>query len=187
MWDFRRSVPKTRDRKKGRVGRPDHLPVYVITWNNVAFHDSQCSQSMVWHPFENDHSFPCPLLLFPQPHFSELGDGRFLIIVHRAKGPSRKQLMLNAKTSQLNNTRKDKAYQKSLSKMPCERRYQVWCGWEHVTKHRRPGRLDYIYFFIFFILLWVFLFVYSYNKWQLYYICFLAFLFFNVFLMSCCK
>ncbi len=179
MWDYRRSVPKTSARKKGQLGDQTTCQ-YMITWNNVAFHDSQCSQSMVWHPFENDHSFPCPLLLFPQPHFSELGDGRFL-------GTSRKQLMLNAKTSQLNNTRKDKTYQKSLSKMPCEWRYQVWCGWEHVAKRRRPGRLDYIYFFICFILLWVFLFVYSYNKWQLYYICFLAFLFFIVFLMSCCK
>ncbi len=85
----------------------------------------------------------------------------------------------------LNNTRKDKAYQKILPKMPCQRRYQVWCGWEHVAKRRGPGRLDYIYLFIF-ILLWVFLFVYSHNKWQLYCIFFL-FSCILVFLMSCFK
>uniref|UniRef100_A0A8C1CQM5 Monocyte to macrophage differentiation-associated n=1 Tax=Cyprinus carpio carpio TaxID=630221 RepID=A0A8C1CQM5_CYPCA len=39
--------------------------------------------------------------------------------------PSRMQWILNAKTSQLNNTRKDKAYQKNLPKMPRQRRYQL--------------------------------------------------------------
>ncbi len=185
MWDFRRSAPKTGARERGQVG--DHLPIYVITCNNVAFHHSQCSQSLVWHPFENDVSFPCPLLPFPQTHW-----GVFLSLEMEGFWPSstgpnvpRMQWMLNAKTSQLNNTRKDKAYQKILPKMPCQRRYQVWCGWEHVAKRRGPGRLDYIYLYIF-ILLWVFLFVYSHNKWQLYCIFFL-FSCILVFLMSCFK
>ncbi len=90
---------------------------------------------------------PYSPFLNPIEEFFWVWRWKVLTIVHRTKCPSR---MLHAKTSQLNNTRKDKAYQKILPKMPCQRRYQVWCGWEHVAKRRRPGRLDYIYLFILF-------------------------------------
>ncbi len=57
--------------------------------------------------------------------FSQPGDGRFLTIVHRTKCPSRMQWMLNAKTSQLNNTRKDKAYQRFFPR--CLAREDIRC------------------------------------------------------------
>ncbi len=125
-----RLVPEV---ERGQVG--DHLPIYVMTCNNVAFHHSQCSHSLApiweWCPF----SLPLtPLSSTPLRSFSEPGDGRFL-----TKCPSWMQWMLHAKTSQLNTARVDKAYQKT----PCQRRrYQVWCGWEHVAKCRRLGRLE---------------------------------------------
>ncbi len=61
---YQRLVPE-----KGDRGGPDHLSIYVVTWNNVACHRSQCNHSLIWHPFENDVSFSCPLLPFPQPHW----------------------------------------------------------------------------------------------------------------------
>ncbi len=164
MWDFRRSVPKTGARERGQVG--DHLPICVITWDNVAFHHSQWNQSMFWHLFENDVSFPCPLLPFSQPHW----DGRFWPNVppwcngcwmprhHSWSIPGR--------------IRHTKRF------FPrCLAREVIMCYVdENMCKCRRPGRLDYIFYLFF--LLWIFLFVYSHNKWQLYCFFFLAFLFF---------
>ncbi len=97
------------------------------------------SHATMWHSIIpsvvrarfDTHSRMTSLFLAPYSPFSEPGDGRFFKIVHGTKCLAMKQWMLHAKTSQPNNTRKDKAYQKILLKMPCQRRHQAWCGWEH--------------------------------------------------------
>ncbi len=130
--------------RKGTVGRP---------LANICDHMEQCG--IPPFPVQSEHGltpirelrlFSLPLLPFPQPHWAVFWAWRWKVLT---KYPSRMQWMLNVKTSQLNNTRKDKEYQNILPKMPCQRRYQMWCGWEHVAKHRRPGRFYiYIYFII---------------------------------------
>ncbi len=169
-----RLVPEV---ERGQVG--DHLSIYVITWNNVAFHHSQCSHRLVWHPSENDVHFPCPLLHFPQPHW-----GVFLNLEMEGFWPNVPPgcngcCMPRHHSWTLPGV--DKAYQKT----PCQRRtYQVWCGWEHVAKCRRPGRLEdyffiYILFFCGFFCLYI-LYFHIINGNCIAYFCYLA-------VMSCCK
>ncbi len=67
MWDFRRSAWKTaaieRDGwETSHLSICDHMEQCGIP-------PFPCSHRLVWHPFENDVSFSCPLLPFPQPHW----------------------------------------------------------------------------------------------------------------------
>ncbi len=101
-------------------------------------------------PSEDDVPFRCPLLPFPQPHW-----GVFLSLEMEGFWPSSTGPNVPPGCNGCCMPRHhswtlpgvDKAYQKILPKMPCQRRYQMWCGWEHVAKRRRPGRLDYIYYY----------------------------------------
>ncbi len=96
-----RLVPEV---ERGQVG---DLSIYVITWDNVAFHHS-CAVT-AWfdaHPRMMSLFVALnPLSSTPLRSFSQPGDGRFLTIVHRTKCPSWMQWMLHAKTSQLNTAR----------------------------------------------------------------------------------
>ncbi len=165
MWDFRRSAPKTGARERGRMG--DHLPIYEITCNNVAFHHSKCSQSMVWHPFEN--LFPCPLLPFPQPHW-----GVFLSLEMEGFFKSSTGLNVspwsNGCCMQRHHSRTIPGRIRHIKRFfpRCPAREDIRRGVDENTGQIR----------------WLslgrgFLFVYSHNKWQLYFncFCFLAFLF----------
>ncbi len=127
--------------RKGTVGRP---------LANICDHMEQCG--IPPFPVQSEHGltpirewclFSLPLLPFPHPHWAV-----FLSMEMEGFDQISLQDAMDAayKTSQLNNTRKDKEYQNILPKMPCQRRYQMWCGWEHVAKQRRPGRF-YIYIF----------------------------------------
>ncbi len=110
--------------------RSDLFSIYVITWNNVA---------LVWHLFKNDVSFYCPLLPFPQPHW-----GVFMSLEMEGFWPSSTGPNVPPGCNGCWIPRHhswtlpgvDKTYQQILPKMPCQRRYQVWCGWEHVAKQK---------------------------------------------------
>ncbi len=54
--------------EKGTGGRTDHLSIYDHM-EQCGIPPFPCSHRLVWHPFENDVSFSCPLLHFPQPHW----------------------------------------------------------------------------------------------------------------------
>ncbi len=125
-----RLVPEV---ERGQVG---HLSMYGITWDNVALHHSQCSHSLVWCPSEVDVPFCCPLL-----HW-----GVFLSLEMEgfwpsSTGPNECNACCMPRHLSWTLPGVDKAYQNILPKMPCQRRYQMWCGWEHVAKRRRPSRL----------------------------------------------
>ncbi len=144
MWDFRRSVPKTGTRKRGQVGDQTTCQ-YMIAWNNVAYHHSQCSHSLIWHPFENEVSFPCPL---PQPHW-----GYFMSLEMEHFWPS--STGPNVPPG-CNGCCMPRHYSWTLQGWirhttrffpRCLAREDIRCDVdekEHVAKHRRPGRLDYI-------------------------------------------
>ncbi len=149
MWDFRRSVPKISARKKGELGDQTTCQYMLITWNNVAFHDSQCSQSMVWHPFENDHSFLAPYSSFLNRIFLSLEMEGFWPSFTGPKVPPGSNGFWMPRHHSWIIPGRIRHIKRVFPKMSCERRYQVWCGWEHVAKRRRPGRLDYIYLFIY--------------------------------------
>ncbi len=165
MWDFRRFAPKTGSREWGQVG--DHLPIICDHMGQCGIPPFPVQSKPGLTPIREWCLFSLPLTSLSSTllrSFNKPGDGRFLTIVHRTKCPYRMQWMLHAKTSQLNTAGVDKAYQKILPKMPCQRRSGVMqmrtCG--------QTQKMFLIRLHVFFILLWVFLFVYSHNKWQLY-------------------
>ncbi|XP_051548037.1 uncharacterized protein LOC127437256 [Myxocyprinus asiaticus] len=92
-----RLVPEV---ERGQVG--DHLPIYVITWDNVAFHHSRAVTA--WF---DAHPRMMSLFLAPYSPFLNPIEEFFSAwrLVHRTKCPSWMQWMLHAKTSLLNTAR----------------------------------------------------------------------------------
>ncbi len=96
-----RLVPEV---ERGQMG---DLSIYVITWDNVAFHHSRAVTA--WF---DAHPRMMSLLVAPYSHFLNPTEEFFsawrwkvLTFVHRIKCPSWMQWMLHAKTSQLNTAR----------------------------------------------------------------------------------
>ncbi len=137
---FRRLARKTCARgRKETGGRPVNICDHMGQCGIPPF---PCSHSLVWCPSEDDVPFRCPLLPFPQPHW-----GVFLSLEMEGFWPSSTGPNVPPGCNGCCMPRHhswtlpgvDKAYQKILPKMPCQRRYQMWRGWEHVAKRRRPG------------------------------------------------
>ncbi len=139
-----RLVPEV---ERGQVG---DLSIYVITWDNVAFRHSRAVTAWFDAHSRMMSLFVAPYSPFLNPIEEFFSAWRWKVFWPSSTGPNVPPgcngcCMPRHHSWTLPGV--DKAYQKILPKMPCQRRYQVWCGWEHVAKRRRPDRLDYIYYY----------------------------------------
>ncbi len=145
---------------------------YLYMWYNICSHIHVQSQTGLT-PIRD---FPCPLLHFSQPHW-----GVFLSLEMEGFWPNvppgcNRCCMPSHHSWTLPGV--DKAYQKTPWQ---RRRYQVWCGWEHVAECRRPGRLDLFNLFIYYSSVAFYVCIFNIFTWQLHCI----FLYLAV--MSCSK
>ncbi len=149
MWDFRRSVPKISARKKGELG--DQTTCQYMWSHGTMWHSTIPSVVRAWFDI---HSRMITLFLAP---YSSFLNRIFLSLEMEGFWPSFTGPKVPPGSNGFWMPRhhswiipgRIRHIKRVFPKMSCERRYQVWCGWEHVAKRRRPGRLDYIYLFIY--------------------------------------